>query len=566
LNDEGFFFVAIGSDCLVVRISKMKTNKEQEKLKRLNLVLRTIRNVNQLLVRERNRTRLLQGICDNLIENRGYYNAWIALLNTSGGLVATADAGLGNEFLTMIERIKKGKSPHCCQKAIKRPGVVISEDPLSTCVDCPLSTYYAGKAGMTVRLEFGGNVYGIMTVSIPRELKSDEEEWALFEQVAGDVAFALHDMDIEDKRKLAENSLRESEQRFRDLVENSLMGISIIQDNRIVYQNTEQEKLLGPLPRPIKLTDLDSIHPEDVGKVKEFSRNMTSGNNRTQDIEFRFFPVGNMDSGPDMKWVYCRTSSIEYKGKEAILLTLMDMTRAKELEHLLRIQDKMASLGRVAAGIAHEIRNPLSGINIYLNTLQKIYDRSERLDKVKTIIEHLQSASAKIESVIRRVMDFSKPGEPKFVLTTINEPIEEALQLSAVSMRKRGIKVEKTLSEALPPCYLDPHMIEEVILNLITNAAEAVKNMTGEKTIAVSSSAENKHIVVRISDSGPGVSKNRRDKIFDPFYSTKNGSTGIGLSLSHRIITDHGGSLSVTQSKLGGAEFVIEMPIKNQET
>ena len=127
--------------------------------------------------------------------------------------------------------------------------------------------------------------------------------------------------------------------------------------------------------------------------------------------------------------------------------TRSDISRVKELEHLVRIQDKMSSLGRVAAGIAHEIRNPLSGINIYLNTLKKIYDKQQNLDKVQRIIEQLQSASIKIESVVKRVMDFSKPSEPKFVLMDINHHIEEALSLSSVTLRKRGIRLEKALDE-----------------------------------------------------------------------------------------------------------------------
>ncbi len=104
-------------------------------------------------------------------------------------------------------------------------------------------------------------------------------------------------------------------------------------------------------------------------------------------------------------------------------------------------------------------------------------------------------------------------------------------------------------------------MIEQVVLNLITNAAEAMKNVDGAKQIKVTSSAENNRILVRISDSGPGVPLNLREKIFDPFYTTKSEGTGIGLSLSHRTITDHGGSLSVFESKWGGAEFVIDIPI-----
>jgi signal transduction histidine kinase len=157
-------------------------------------------------------------------------------------------------------------------------------------------------------------------------------------------------------------------------------------------------------------------------------------------------------------------------------------------------------------------------------------------------------------------MDFSKPSAPKFVLTDINKPIEDAIKLSSVNFRKRGIKLEKALREDLPPCRADAHLMEQVILNLITNAAEAMKEMDGAKKIAVTSTMENDLIQVRVSDSGKGVSPVHEDKIFDPFYGTKNGSTGIGLSIARRIITDHGGTLNVSKSKWGGAEFIIEIP------
>lgn len=356
-----------------------------------------------------------------------------------------------------------------------------------------------------------------------------------------------------------------SEKRFREIVENSLAGIFIIQNDQIVYKNSEQKKLLGLLPQLFIQKDFESIHPDDVEKVKRNYQKIVLGEVRTLDMDFRFYPPSKMGSKLDRKWIYCRISLIEYSGKKAILFNIMDITRAKELERLLRIQDKMTSLGRVAAGIAHEIRNPLSGINIYLNTLEKIYNRAESFDKVKEIIGQMKSASSKIESVIRRVMDFSKPSEPKFVLADINQPLEEAINLSSVTLRKSGIKIEKDLADNLPPCHADPHLIEEVILNLIINAAEAMKNMDKEKKIEIISSRSNNRIFVKVSDSGPGISSDLKEKIFDPFYTTKNGSTGIGLSLSHRIITDHGGAFGVFTSKWGGAEFKIELPIKKEQ-
>jgi C4-dicarboxylate-specific signal transduction histidine kinase len=102
--------------------------------------------------------------------------------------------------------------------------------------------------------------------------------------------------------------------------------------------------------------------------------------------------------------------------------------------------------------------------------------------------------------------------------------------------------------------------MEEVILNLMNNAADAMKKISGEKKIQVLSSAKNNHVAIRILDSGPGIPLEYREMIFDPFYTTKPDSTGIGLSLCHRIISDHGGSIRVETGKLGGAEFIIEIP------
>jgi len=258
---------------------------------------------------------------------------------------------------------------------------------------------------------------------------------------------------------------------------------------------------------------------------------------------------------------FFRATVIEYKRKEAVLVNLMDMTKAKELERLLRIQDKMASLGRVATGIAHEIRNPLTAVNMYLDVLKTAFERQTDGRKRKETVDKLQLASNKIESVIRRVMDFSKPSEPRFVVEDINRPVEDAIKLSSVALRKSGIKIEKELAENLPLCKIDPHYIEEVILNLINNASEAVKNVDREQKIKVSSSREGHFVLVRIADSGPGVPADMRNKIFEPFYTTKKDSTGIGLSLVHRIITDHGGTIDVKTSKWGGAEFRIKIPI-----
>jgi signal transduction histidine kinase len=111
-------------------------------------------------------------------------------------------------------------------------------------------------------------------------------------------------------------------------------------------------------------------------------------------------------------------------------------------------------------------------------------------------------------------------------------------------------------------CKADPTLIEEMVLNLLNNAAGAMKPMAAGKKIVVTSSVEGGGIILTVSDSGPGIASEIKDKIFDPYFTTKSEGTGIGLSISHRIVTDHGGSLTVSDSELGGAEFRIKIPIK----
>jgi len=671
-----------------------------DRLERIILVLRTIRTVNQLIIKEKDRVNLIARVCEALVQNQSYFNAWIALLNESGELITAAESGLGKDFLPMIERWKQGELPSCAQKALEHSEVVAIEDPLSVCTDCPLSGNYTGRGGLSIRLEYEGKVYGVLAASVPRGFEADKEEKNLIEEVAADIAFALYSIQLDEEhrrsekliqkttqtlnkrnkelnclyaistivdqrnislekilqqivglipsawifpeaisvrvllgkksfatsnfqettrkqacnivisgksagvlevfrinqksksdegpfsredqkliasiserlgkiieRKKARRAVQESEKRFRLMVENSLTGISIIQNNKIVYQNPEQERLLGPLPRKFLLTDIENnIHSDDIAKVKDFNERMNTSGDQTMDVEFRFYPPQKKDARIHIKWVYCRSTPIRYQGKDSILVNLADLTKTKEFEHLLRIQDKMTSLGRVTAGIAHEIRNPLSGINIYLNTLEKMYDKPEMLEKTKRILVQIKSASRKIESIIRRVMDFSKPSEPKLILTNLNQPIKAAINLSAVTLRKSGIEIEQSFTENLQTALLDPSLIEEVVLNLIHNAAEAMKNQDRPKIIKITSLLKSENLVAIVSDSGPGVPLGLKGHIFDPFYTTKNGNTGIGLSLCHRIINDHGGTLDVTTSQWGGAEFRIALPIRKETT
>jgi PAS domain S-box-containing protein len=352
------------------------------------------------------------------------------------------------------------------------------------------------------------------------------------------------------------------EERFRTLVENSPTCICIVQDERVVYRNSEQERVFGPLDRNHPSSIYDRIHPDDRDEISLIIQSTLSGRAPSMGVTIRFVHVsGETTGGLAMKWFHCRSSLIDYQDRPAVLINLMDVTRTMEIERLLCVKDRMTSLGHVATGIAHEIRNPLSGINIYLDAAFQSLENGGDPESLRDILERIKTSSSKIESVIRRVMDFSKPSETRLGLIDINKPIEDALGLSSVMLRKSGIRIVTDLSEGLPPCMADHQLIEQVILNLVMNAAEAMKGMEGEKEIMISSFSNDLNVVVSVADSGPGVPPVMARKVFDPFVTTKESSTGIGLCLCQRIINDHGGVLKLSPGKaLGGAEFSFNIP------
>lgn len=362
------------------------------------------------------------------------------------------------------------------------------------------------------------------------------------------------------QRKKAEQAMKKSEKLFHDLMENSPNGIAIVQDNIIVYKNSNKVELMGDLN--LMNPDIDPrFHRDDLGKVKAFIEQIFKNHLRQSEVAFRFFPHRTADSQETMTWVSCIATPIDYNDRNAFLLIFIDMTEEKKLQHLLTIQDKMASLGHVSAGIAHEIRNPLSGINIYLDTIDKFFKDPEKYDKTVSSIHAIRSASHKIELVIRRVMNFAKPTEPKFDLININDPIKEAIKLTRFTLNKKGIEVIQELDDRLPDCYAEPQLIEEVLLNLINNATDAILQIKSHGMIKVSSRILKNKIILCVEDNGPGIERDLKGKIFDPFFTTKNYSTGIGLSLCHRVVTDHKGKLTLKRSYLGGASFVIELPV-----
>jgi PAS domain S-box-containing protein len=218
----------------------------EAEMQRLNLVLRSMQAVNQLIIKEKDLDRLLKGTCDSLVETRGYYNAWVALLDEDRKLVTAAEAGIGEAFVPMVEQLSRGDLTSCCEMALVEPGAFVTSDPATMCANCPLVEGYAGRGAISARLEYRGKVYGMLSASVPGRFTTGTEERSLFEEVAGNIAFALHSIELEELHKLSQKQLQESEKRYRDLFGSAGEAIFIINlEGDIIEANRAAVALFG---------------------------------------------------------------------------------------------------------------------------------------------------------------------------------------------------------------------------------------------------------------------------------------------------------------------------------
>jgi PAS domain S-box-containing protein len=328
---------------LSARLQRHREQRErkraEERVEHLNLVLRAIRKVNQLITREKDRDRLIQGICDDLIETCGYYNAWIALLDESGSPLATAEAGLGKDFLPMVNQLKRGEITTCGQKALAQSGAVVTKDPIATCTDCPLASKYGGRGAITVRLEHDGKIHGLFSVSIPPHLTEDKEGEFLFEEIARDISFALFSIELDEKRKKAEEDLRRMHDHLENLINYANAPIIVWDPGfRITRCNRSFERMTGYKEKEVTGQELSTLFPEATRDESLSKIELTSGGEYWESVEI---PIHRRDG--DIRLALWNSANIYAEDGKTLLATIaqgQDITKRKQAEEALRVSEE----------------------------------------------------------------------------------------------------------------------------------------------------------------------------------------------------------------------------------
>jgi len=364
------------------------------------------------------------------------------------------------------------------------------------------------------------------------------------------------------ERKAAEEALRRSEESFRALIEGSPEAIFVHRGGPLLYVNPSACSFLRlKASELVGRSLLDFIHPEDRSAAAgQLDGLLGRTSNRVREI--RFLPPGG-----GLLTAEISSLRLVFAGQPATLVSARDLTERKQIQARLVVADRLASVGTLAAGVAHEINNPLafvisnlSFLTEELHTITGLLPEG-RLSEVEEVLAETNEGVNRVRLIVQDLKTFSRGDEEQPTAVDLRRVIDSALALARGELRHRATVV-KDVSE-VPLVEGSEARFGQVVLNLLINAAHAITAGQPDKNeIRVILRAESNHAVIEVKDTGCGMPREVLDRIFDPFFTTKpvGVGTGLGLSICHGIITGFGGEITASSELGRGSTFRISLP------
>jgi PAS domain S-box-containing protein len=364
-------------------------------------------------------------------------------------------------------------------------------------------------------------------------------------------------------RDLRERKNVESELQLKaEIIDNVNDAVNLIDfAGNIVFVNAEACRMLG-----YTFAELTSMNMSQID-TPEYAKGGPSRRNTAAEQNYHSFESVHIRKDGSTIPVEANIRVIDTGGRKLILGVVRNITERKkteeqrrELEQKAHVAGRLATVGEMAAGIAHEINNPLTGVIGYAQLLMQ---RGELPEDVMKDLNTIYEGSQRVANIIKRMLSFARQTRPVRNYAFINDIIQNTLELRSYHLKTNNINIHLKLDPSLPVTIADTGQLQQVLLNLIINAEMAIKQARVKGVITIKTAKENEIIKITVADDGPGISRENLNRVFDPFFTTKEvgQGTGLGLSVCHGIITEHNGRIYAESKPGHGATFTIELPI-----
>lgn len=358
------------------------------------------------------------------------------------------------------------------------------------------------------------------------------------------------------KQKRLEEDIKKSHERYMDLIENSPEMIHQIDEERaFLHVNKTETERLGFTLEEMKGMKLEDLAPPERREelFPHFNRILSDGKSTIETI-FR------TKDGEDIDVEINETGFFDQKTNRLIQTRafIRDITVRKKLEQEIIQQEKMAGVGLLAAGLAHEVGNP---IGIVESAVQFCLQKLNPEGSLKEYLEVIQRNITAADHTIRELLRFARPAESEHSEINVIELLKEACSIVTSECAQRGIVLKEAYPEETPCIFADRANLQHVFVNILLNSIEAISG-GGEIAVTLEVDRAGEKVAIIFADNGPGIPQENLDKVFSPFFTTKDTGTGLGLSICHRVVESHEGKLSAVNLPQGGAKLTVSLPAR----
>lgn len=346
-------------------------------------------------------------------------------------------------------------------------------------------------------------------------------------------------------------------QLFNQNILNSIQSgvITIDSNNKITLVNPTAKQILGDsLKKGAMISEVGFKFP-----LNSPLSNVGMGDSTVIKKNIKEIPV-TLDNGKSLLLEVGISELTNHKGvTTGNVIVFTDHTEKNELELQLSRATRLSELGEMAAGIAHEIRNPLYSIK---GTAEIISEDFKKNDKKYSISKIMIDEIDRLNNLVNDFLIFARPKEPTFIEADLFDLIRKTLEITKFKFEQSDKIIEFVSNKNIPPCYIDPEQIKQVLINIIFNALEAIHS---DGSIKIDIRENSFYVIIDVIDNGPGISESCIEKIFTPFFSDKDSGVGLGLSISQKLIESNNGKISVTNNRNGGCCFSIYLPLSKEK-